>query len=504
MARWMVEMGVMASQWWRFGLLCAWATGCGDDATQVGGEDTSLPGSSSGGADGSTSSGAGAESTGSTGASESSEGGSSSSESSGGGSTGAADSSDASSTGAVDACAPPTLVDTALLDCDPTAVYRTDAPGVPTVHMVSLYEPLYFGQDAPVHFDLPGTNTLVLASYSSVQWAVELGPQGELDQVWYFGGDAADGGSSVSAPEGVEVFYGGAEPDTSACNSDASCVLDTLRAAYAGVLGLPIDEADRCYAGQHFEYEPSRACGGTPGASLPDCAPQDGPSGMQQDECAAVVAEGVHCATYDGQSVVLVGMESGNSCVLTTTSGEVMPGDGGLAWIGDAMYVCAGTIWEISTIDGTATDSGTPCAMVADYDGQILVQPGFGGAYGFDEVVVYPDFAAAQSDSPSVVQALDGLFGLKMATDGDSVFAAWFAGDKVLRWDIGTGERQPDAPLLCWEGFIDGVDVLDGTAYVFSSFDQFIKRFDASTGQFLSQVGTSGVPGIGLACRPGG
>jgi hypothetical protein len=482
-------MGMNASPWWTFGTLCALISGCGDDATQVGGnDDTQGPGSSSSSnLDGTTSSAADTSDSGSSTGGSSDGGTSSGPGSSEGSSSGApGSSSDESTTAAVDPCAPPLLVNSALLDCDPSATYRSDAPGVPTVHMLSLYEPLYFGHDAPVHFNLPGTNTLVLDSYTSMQWTVDLGPQGELDQVWYFGGLADGPGSSVSAPEGVDA-----------------CVLDALSEAYGNAIGLPIDEADMCYAGQHFEFEPTAECGGTPGASLPECAPQGGPSGLHQNDCDGVLAEGVHCANYDGQNVVLVGMESGNSCVLTATGGDVTPGDGGVAWIGDALYVCAGTVWEISTIDGTATDSGTACSLVADYGGEILVRPGFGGIYGFYDVVVYPDFAAVQSDSPSVVQELDGLFGLHMATDGDSVFGAWFAGNTVRRWDIATGDRQPDAPLLCWDGFIGGIDVLDGTQYVLAQFEQVIKRFDASSGEFLGQVGIADAPGIGLACRPG-
>ena len=63
--------------------------------------------------------------------------------------------------------------------------------------------------------------------------------------------------------------------------------------------------------------------------------------------------------------------------------------------------------------------------------------------------------------------------------------------------------RQPDAPFFCWDGWIDGVDVLEGTSYVLASLgDNAIKRFDA-TGAFLGQVSPP-VTGSGLACRVGG
>jgi hypothetical protein len=515
-------------------LAFAFVAACGGDDTAGSGESEASTDSSSGddsstapessadsssSEDGEPPSTSGSSEESDSGSSSSADGSSSSSDDSGSSSEDGS-SGESSSTGEAVSCEPPLYAEDVIFDCNTDDGYtiqqhRAAVPGVPTAHMITLYEPLYFGHDAPVHFDLPGSNILVLHSSSPTQWVVELGDQGALDEIWLFGGVIDEEGtlaSTVTAPDGVEVHDGGnPDVDYSACSGlqDAlyeACIYEARRVAFGAVIGQEIDSSDGCYDGQHFEFESHVECGGTPGDSVPECAGQDGPAGVAREACTEIMTESSYCAMYNGTTLDLVGMDSGDTCVHALVDGAATPYEGGLAWIGDEVFVCDDTVWRVSLVDGVSTDSGFACRMVSDGPGGILVAQPFGEDYGYDDAVLFADFDAIVANTPTAVYPLQGLHGLHMASDGDQVYASWFAGHVAQRWDLNTGVRQPDAPFTCWDDFIGGIDVLDGTAYVIATHDDVIKRFDATTGAFLGQVEPATILAfeIGLACRTGG
>ncbi|MEM6995956.1 MAG: hypothetical protein AAF721_35940, partial [Myxococcota bacterium] len=377
--------------------------------------------------------------------------------------------------------------------------------GEPTVHVVGVRETHYFGHDAPITWNLPGDHRLVLyTQVAAAQWAIELGPQGELDEVHVF-----DGGV-VSAPMGVTVVeHGALNPAFGACSEvpkaqEDDCRAEALRDAAELALSTDVHSVDYCYEAQHFEFEPTADCGGTPGATAPECGAQTGASGSSQATCDGITAESVHCALAASDGVVLFGLDSGDYCDIAAGPGglDIGFGDGGLGWIGDDLYFCNDNVNVFHTDDGTTEDSGFPCQMVTDYQGGILVRPGFGaGPFDSGDAVHFAGWAELVAQTPLATYDIDGFFGLTMATDGDQLYTGWFHAAKAERWDIPTGVQQADAPFGCWDGWVGGVDVLDGSTYVFADNEGLIKVFDAVTGDFEGQVDVPFGPSLGVACR---
>ena len=403
-----------------------------------------------------------------------------------------------SSTAAEDACEPPILAENVILESlAAIAQERADDPGDPTHHFITVYETRLFGVDAPITFNLPGNNVLILSSTTPAQWGIELGPLGALDQVIVFGED-----NRATVPEGVTLTE---LPALTVNNcADNTCRLTTGIAEVEARLGIEVDSGDAAYRAQFYEYEPPQECGGTPFAGAMVCSDPDGVAGAAVDACDAILQESMSCLVLSGDDELrLVGLDSGDDCSYTSFTAAIdydFDPATSIGWIGDDAYLCAGTVVRVDTTTGSVDDTGVACEMVTELGGSILVHiddfpSGVLRRYaGYDELIAGITTSQVDVDTSAVAQ---------LSADGSAAYYGWFADDSLSTFDIATGEQQPDAALLCHDSYIHGFDVVDGTAYVLDSSVQVVYVLDPATGDIINAIAGEfgGASARGLACR---
>jgi hypothetical protein len=233
--------------------------------------------------------------------------------------------------------------------------------------------------------------------------------------------------------------------------------------------------------------------------------------------CENVGAEAHHCVTMSDNEVLLLGLDSGRFCHVTTTAAPITAVplvSGSIAWLGEELYVCSeGGLIRISLRDGSWAAGGRACNAVATYDGGLLVNRwliGSGesvdGPWSESPLAWYPDFDAYRHGEPERTFDL-GSFSATMTVQGERLYTAWHAGISVDVSDLNEQRAVGALTLEDYNGWMlgmavteDGYLVLSGdpwgqTVYVFDAYDgRRVKRFDIDrviSGLACSAAGSS-------------
>ncbi|MCA9705366.1 MAG: hypothetical protein KDK70_05935 [Myxococcales bacterium] len=242
-----------------------------------------------------------------------------------------------------------------------------------------------------------------------------------------------------------------------------------------------------------------------PGSELPPPPPEEW---VVPEQCAAVASESAYCLTLDYTTAMLIGVDTGSTCVVATSLDGPLASPS-FAWRGMSMVTCGlseslGLASRIDLQTGQIDALDTECWTITDMGDRILVDES-----AFDDVVaIYDDFAAIATDTPRQQLELE-LDGTRMWTDGEQVLSAWHSTDTVWR---STLDGQPLADLLLegYDGWIWGMAVVDGSLLVLTPDDDpdvhevYLRRFDPQTGAFEGFVVVDDtLTPYGLRCRPG-
>jgi len=232
------------------------------------------------------------------------------------------------------------------------------------------------------------------------------------------------------------------------------------------------------------------------------------------EDCDDVLAESHVCATIadvtpqvleNDRYVMLVGMDTGTVCPLTPIIGaEEYPLWGhSLVWHDDYVYTCDVLMLRIALADGSVEASEGQCEAVSG-DGEttdLLVLE----ATGDEQIRRYPSWDAFVGGGPLYVHALDlvGSYS-RLHVDVTEVYMSWHSTDTVDVYDLDEGWLLRSLALEGYEGWIDGMAVLEHQTLVL--LDRSVDRvalLDAHTGASLGSLWPNEAlyKLSGLACR---
>jgi hypothetical protein len=247
------------------------------------------------------------------------------------------------------------------------------------------------------------------------------------------------------------------------------------------------------------------------GATLPDTGFDEADAGEEADAttdaseplpCASVLAESRQCATLGYDAVIhVLGLGSGESCELLQAEwpadGTVGDYPGGLAWIDDSFYTCAGVLAQIGP-DGIVSGSEVPCDWVAGRDGALLLYEESSLVPLVSEYAGWPEVLALDLTATYSVSDMQAS---RFAAAGPLLYGAWHSTDRVLRLGLDTGELQSDVTLVGFDDWVDGIDVDAGELLI--SSHSMLHRFEPEIG---TQIGSAieldtGSSGAAIDCR---
>ena len=236
------------------------------------------------------------------------------------------------------------------------------------------------------------------------------------------------------------------------------------------------------------------------GGSDPDPPPSE--PGIEAELCPAVAAESRYCLVATPSSgLTLVGLDSGSHCPIAATS--IFDNNESLAWIGDAVYACAGgAIERIDLATGQTTEGALPCTAVTS-SGADEVYYLAGGA--LESFFVAPDIESMMDGAPGLNTGINP-HGRRLGGDPSLLWVSWHSTEELGRYDPDLGELAP-LPLEGHDGWVFGVGRVDGEVVIARhtpnvGFDHELAFYDATDGTMNGAVSLNPLSSVtGIACR---
>jgi hypothetical protein len=361
-----------------------------------------------------------------------------------------------------------------------------------------------------VRLNRAGRSVLMLSAESPVEWNVEVADGATLEGIITNG---FYGEGTVNAPEGVPVLSYSLDKDDETFGGYGhewpSYETSNLIEAAEIVTGLELTSFRGCRASESFDID-------EPGPLRPPHTVSPSTEPAIIPGCESLTAESSYCMISDAGALRMMGLDSGTTCgAVSLDIRNSLPG-GSLGWMGDYVYTCTGGrgLTRASILDGTVDIAPLPCQGVTVQDDGLLVLLRYGAGDISDQrwfVARFASFEDAVERNAETVYAA-GPDARRITADEDRLYFSEFSGDAIEVAALEDGAPFQGLPLAGFDGWIHGMEVIDGELLVSSSGEgepgHALHVFDAATGAFKRKLDpTSSNPNTwisGIECIGGG
>lgn len=239
-----------------------------------------------------------------------------------------------------------------------------------------------------------------------------------------------------------------------------------------------------------------------------DGSSDSGPPPVEVTRCPEIVAESMYCATSDSVGrIVVVGGDTGASCVIGEPDLPHEHLEPSLVWDGDRIIGCSGpSLVRIDLATDVVVSGASDCNKVATGDGLLILEVSTDPDAPGPAVRRYADFEAAVAGTPDATFPAIPYW-TAAASSGDVLFVVGSNTVSITRYAL--GDLSPLGELaVTMEGVPTGMSELDGALFLLTT-DEFgvhrLARYNPISGerQWSLQLDLDDGFHGGLACRTG-
>lgn len=157
---------------------------------------------------------------------------------------------------------------------------------------------------------------------------------------------------------------------------------------------------------------------------------------------------------------------------------------------GDLLYSCEAdnSLVTFSILDGTVTDTFTPCISAARWRGESTLSGGLVLlTFMSESIELYPELGAALDGATGdVLLGDDAVYASRITVSDDLLYAAWHSTDTIDVVDLATGEVLPSIVTEDREDWVWGMAILEEALLVMDH--DTLSSFNRATGEAYGTV----------------
>lgn len=378
----------------------------------------------------------------------------------------------------------PNLPVVSTADCS-LSEHVVDPGGEVQLRVISAYE----GATDPVtvHIETSQPTWLVLVSAVGVSWEVSEAVPGTIQGIDYNNSDET---STVHAPSGVGVrtteWVGGPS------DWDDHHTRDLIQHA-EDETSLSMASFHGCYAMGQITLSEGVSFPSYP--EYPDCSNEPASSGVSSGPdpsaisavpgCAPILKESTYCLGSTSRGTELVGLDSGESCVVTSSSLSSYT----LTWQDEYLYACVGLYNQLMRLDltsGFIEKSYVYCDSVVDNGGALMANPVTSYLW---TTYSYDSWEDVQCLGPTATLSGYARNTSRQAAFGGEIFTAWHSAGTIEVYAQAMSFRHKrDIPLEDYNNAIYGISIPDHEQLVLSGRNNELLVFDRDDGSWLDSL----------------